>query len=57
MKVAMQFRCVFCWREQYIPDVYEISFGKRACVWCGKMSERMSETAYRCRMEMVKVTA
>jgi hypothetical protein len=44
--IAMQERCIYCKREQYIPAVWEISHGERPCVWCGKTSKKMSESEY-----------
>ena len=44
--VAMQTRCVHCKKEQYAVYVYNISFGKQGCAWCGKKSSPMSEPEY-----------
>lgn len=32
--VVMQLRCIFCKREQYMPAVWDISFGRKPCTWC-----------------------
>ena len=47
MRVAMQTRCIYCHKEQYAPAVYEISYGKHPCVWCGKTSPKMSYERYK----------
>jgi hypothetical protein len=49
--IAMQARCVHCKREQYAPAVYKISHGEHPCVWCGEMSERMTEEEYRSSLD------
>lgn len=43
----MQEKCIHCGREQYAPAVYPISMGEHPCVWCGKMSEKMTVSEYR----------
>ena len=45
-KVAMQTRCIFCKKEQYIPRVWSISHGEVGCAWCGKKSDKMTEEEY-----------
>jgi uncharacterized CHY-type Zn-finger protein len=47
MKIAMQTRCVHCKREQYALSVWQISQGKEACPWCGKMSKSMTVEEYK----------
>lgn len=45
-QIVMQTRCIHCKREQYAIAVYSISHGKHPCVWCGKMSRKMTEDEY-----------
>lgn len=49
-KEAIQFRCVFCKKEQYLPAVHAISKGEHPCVWCGKIPGRMTEVEYKKRL-------
>ena len=45
--IAMQNYCIYCNREQYAMAVYEISYGKHPCVWCGKTPPKMTYEEYR----------
>jgi hypothetical protein len=45
--LAMQSRCVYCGKEQYAPAVWRISLGEDPCVWCGKISKKMSVSDYK----------
>lgn len=47
MKPAKQTRCVHCLNEQFGPAVHGVSEGQHPCVWCGKLSKRMTEDEYR----------
>jgi hypothetical protein len=44
--VAMQARCIYCKREQYAIAVYDISYGKHPCVWCGKTPPKLTQKEY-----------
>lgn len=48
--VAMQTRCIFCKREQYGPAVYDISYSKHPCVWCGKTPPVLTDAEWRERL-------
>lgn len=43
---VMQEKCVHCGREQYAPNVFNVSTGTARCVWCYRFSEKMTETEY-----------
>ena len=44
--IAMQFKCIYCLREQYSPAVLSISHSTHPCVWCGKTPPKMTVTEY-----------
>jgi hypothetical protein len=34
---VMQPRCVYCLAEQYALAVWDISYGRAGCAWCGRV--------------------
>lgn len=52
--IAMQHKCVHCRKEQYMMAVYPISMGEHPCVWCGKMSKKMTKEEYREALKELK---
>lgn len=34
---VMQVRCIYCLREQYAPDVWDVSHGEAGCAWCSRV--------------------
>ena len=45
--VAMQVRCVKCFREQYALAVWAISHGNAGCSWCGHVPPVMTAREFR----------
>ncbi len=45
--IAMQVRCVWCFKEQYALAVMAVSYGEAPCVWCHRMSVKMTLDQYR----------
>jgi hypothetical protein len=42
----MQFRCLYCLKEQWMPAVAEISAGEAGCAWCHRSSTVMTVKQY-----------
>lgn len=52
--IAMQVKCIYCGREQYAIAVYDISYGKHPCVWCGKTPPILTEKKWREKLNALK---